>query len=392
MPGTQIEVMAPDNTLDEAAPPFFNITFSMHRVSPLYVGPRGLTTSRLELLARRLRDTLVGDVVRGIQLGLESSETPIGQVGPLRTVKIRRCRPQAVLGGTPSPDLEAVEACLWIEICHENATYAALLMPGLADTAEGRRPLWATDLTNTKSKTQPDQKQFVDLPLLLLRMPQGLKTVIGDWLSTTFDCRVSKLALGTKTLINVWEGWISSAGIPSKGADFVMTLAFNAPLKMAGEPACANSDSDGTDTATEPGLRTLEITISASDLSRFLRAGHADGPRQKAAVTAWERDPRERRRLAGGNADDGWAWRRDEEQPKHPFTEALARYVDHHLAMNLFHPSVRVIQISCDAFVLAQSRLKVVKVGDITPDLASAAWMFLTQLGARVCEGSYSLT
>ncbi|KAM4063988.1 kinetochore complex sim4 subunit fta1 domain-containing protein [Hirsutella rhossiliensis] len=339
------------STLDaiQATPPFFNTTFSTHRVSPLFVGPQGLTTSRLELLARRLRDTLVGDVVRGIQ--------------------IRRFQPQTILGETPSLDSEEVEAGLWVEICHENSAYAALLLPSLAESADGQRPSWATSLTNTMSKTQFDQKQFINLPLLLLRMPHGLKTVIGEWLSTMFDCRVSKLTLGTKTLINVWEGWISSAGIPSKGSDFVMTLAFNAP-------------------ATEPGLRTLEIAISPSDLGRFLRAGQADGSRQVTVTAPWEHDPRERRRLAGGNADDGWAWRHGREQPKHPFTEALARYVDHHLAMNLFHPSVRVVQISCGAFVLAQSRLKVVKAGDITPDLTRAAWMFVTQLGARVCDSS----
>lgn len=374
------------------APPFFNTTFSTHRVSPLYVGPQGLTTSRLERLARRLRDTLVGDVVRGIQVGLESTETPIGQVGPLRTVKIRRFQPQTILG-EPLPldseqDSDKVDSGLWIEICHESAAYAALLLPRFAGSTDSHHPSWAANLTNTKGQAELDQQQFIDLPLLLLRMPQGLKTIIGEWLSTTFDCRVNKLTLGTKTLIGVWEGWISSAGIPNKGSDFVITLAFNIPVRETGDAA---SNPDPEVESDTPGLRTLDITISPSDLGRFLRTGEMDDSRRGTIAAPWERDPRERRRLAGGNADDGWAWRHGEERPKHPFTEALAQYVDHHLAMNLFHPSVGVVQISCGAFVLAQSRLKVVKVGEMTPDLARAAWMFVTQLGARVCDGSRSL-
>lgn len=384
---------SPSMDAAQPAPPFFNTTFSTHRVSPLYVGPQGLGAPRLELLARRLRDTLVGDVVRGIQVSLESTETPVGQVGPLRAVKIRRFQPHAMLGETRSDDadgpLQESGEGLWIDIRHENAAYAALLLPSFAGTTQSHGSLWAATLTATEGKPEPDEKQFVNLPLMLLRMPQGLKTVIGDWLSTTFDCRVSKLTLGTKTLISVWEGWVGSAGVPGKGSDFVLTLAFNAPLAAAGNPAPASQDAgDESDGAAEPGLRTLELTISASDLDRFLRAGQTGGSRRRSAEATWERDARERRRLAGGHADDGWAWRHGEGQPQHPFTEALARYLDHHLAMNLFHPSVRVVQISCGAFGLAQSRLKVVRAGDVTLDLARASWMFVTQLGARVCDGN----
>lgn len=215
-------------------------------------------------------------------------------------------------------------------------------------------------------------------------MPQALKVVISEWLSSAFDCHVSKLVLGTKTLVNVWEGWIQARGLPNKGPDFVLTLSFNAPLSDT-QNTIADSDDDA-DSKEEPGLRTLEITISPSDLRRFVRAGEEDGPYRPSTTNTWANDARECRRLAGRHADDGWAWRSLDRPPNHPFTEALARYLDHHLALNLFHPGVRVVQISCGAFVLAQSRLKVVKLGDVTADLASAAWMFVTQLGARLQE------
>ncbi|KND89571.1 hypothetical protein TOPH_05661 [Tolypocladium ophioglossoides CBS 100239] len=379
---------------DEIVPPFFNTTFSTHRVSPLYIGPQGLTTARLEHLAHRLRDTLVGDVVRGIQVGLEAADTPMGQVGPLRAVTIRWFHAQSILGEA-AVDEDSERAwdkfsgeqgrCLWIEIRDENAAYVALLLPGFSspmDDAAAQQPAWAMQSSNA----DVDKSQFAHLPLLLLRMPQALKTVIGGWLSTTFDCHVGKLTLGTKTLINVWESWIRTSGLPNKGPGFVLTVSFNAPATE--RRSSAASDSDGGlgegDGSAQPGLKSLEITISPSDLRRFLRAGEEDGAHERTTSDAWTNDVRERRRLAGGNADDGWGWRTSEDAPKHPFTEALARYLDHHLALNLFHPGVRVVQISCGAFVLAQSRLKIVKLGDVTSDLTRAAWMFVTQLGARI--------
>ncbi|GJN70707.1 hypothetical protein PCL_05717 [Purpureocillium lilacinum] len=381
-----------DGSSEDVSPPFFNTTFSTHRVSPLFVGAEGLTSARLQHLARRLRDTLVGDVVRGIQVGLEAADTPMGQVGALRSVSIRWFQAEGLLGDAAAEELERDESWsrlpeeqkrgLWVEIRHENATYVAVLLPAFSAGHEVSKPFpWAVD-TDAKAVGQSDRSQFVSLPLLLLRMPQALKVVISEWLSSAFDCHVSKLVLGTKTLVNVWEGWIQARGLPNKGPDFVLTLSFNAPLSDT-QNTIADSDDDA-DSKEEPGLRTLEITISPSDLRRFVRAGEEDGPYRPSTTNTWANDARECRRLAGRHADDGWAWRSLDRPPNHPFTEALARYLDHHLALNLFHPGVRVVQISCGAFVLAQSRLKVVKLGDVTADLASAAWMFVTQLGARL--------
>ncbi|KAG5973630.1 hypothetical protein E4U55_000348 [Claviceps digitariae] len=425
---------------EDILPPFFNTTFSTHRVSPLFIGQQELDTSRLQQLAHRLRDTLVGDVVRGIQIGLESTDTPAGQVGALRSVTIRWFQAQRLLGG----DLDYTEQDggngiddavmrqwnrlherhkrgLWIEIVHENASYIALLLPGHPGAVRDRRTAssgWAMQSDGKVLETGADQGQFVHLPLLLLRMPQGLKGVIGDWISTTFDCRVSKLNLGTRTLVTVWEDWIKVAGLPGKGPDFAISLAFNAPLarkarseapestgvegegedgggqgaKAAGggedgegEEEEEQSEDDDGNTSREPGLRSIDMTISPQDLRRFFRAGdQANTLYQSNSSGPWESDARERRRLAGGNADDGWAWRINQEPGEHPFTEALARYLDHHLALNLFHPSVRIVQISCGGFVLAQSRLKVVRVRSVSEEVARAAWVFVTRLGERL--------
>ncbi|PFH57487.1 hypothetical protein XA68_15000 [Ophiocordyceps unilateralis] len=147
---------------------------------------------------------------------------------------------------------------------------------------------------------------------------------------------------------------------------------------------------DEEQAAAEPGLRLVEVTIASSDLGRFWRYGKAHGAYKTAVDSRWEYDGRKRRRLAGANVEDGWAWRQGEKGPKHALTEALARYLDHNLAFHLFHPAVRVVQISCGSFVLAQSRLKLVKVGgDLTEGVARAAWTFVTQLGARLSHDEY---
>ncbi|KAM0247424.1 hypothetical protein ACHAP5_004063 [Fusarium lateritium] len=370
---------ASDNTNDEAVPPFFNTTFSTHRVSPLHIGKTRLTKQRLQVIASRLRDTLVGDVIRGIQLRLEATDTSIGQVGALKGVRIEWFRASTFLGEDISTDgLEAPRGDqsdlpddqkqgLWISIEHENAAYAAILLPGFYDSSSIRQG--------------EDQSKFLHLPLLLMRMPQQLKSVVADWLAASFDCRVSRVALGTKTILGVWESWIASNGINDRGTDFTITLAFNAPLPTNDSPIATDKDQLQDEETTTPGLRSIDITISAQDLRRFVRAGEKSHAPDHAS---WQGDARERRRLAGGNTDDGWAWRTKESSETAPFTEALGSYLHHHLAVNLFHPSVHVTQISCAGFVLGQSRLKILMSEEVSQPLSRAAWSFVAQLGQRV--------
>lgn len=388
-----------------AIPQFFNTTFSTHRVSPLFIGAQKLDQARLDRLAHRLRDTLVGDVVRGVQIGLEATDTPMGQVGPLKAVTFRWFQAEDILGDKAENWRELSDEQkrgLWIEMRHENAAYVALLLPGFSRSRQGSSINTAAAKSwnmgfDTPDMGEADDSQFLRLPLLLLRMPQALKAVIGEWLSTTFDCRVTKLNLGTRTLVSVLESWIPQTGLPRADSDLVLTLAFNAPLTDPGREAVLrlNTDFDegeGEDEAeaTEPGLRSMEISISASDLRRFLRAGEALQKSKQTTsntspgATLWEHDDRERRRLAGPHTDDGWGWLKNKDGSEYPLMEALASHLNHHMAMNLFHPSVRVIQVSCGGFVLSQSRIKIVKSGDVTDDLSRAAWLFVTLLGERV--------
>ncbi|KOS22474.1 hypothetical protein ESCO_002087 [Escovopsis weberi] len=416
-----------DEAEELAVPPFFNTTFSTHRISPLYVGAQRLSQGRLDTLARRLRDMLVGDVVRGIQVGLEAAETPLGrQVGPLRAVQMRWFRAEDVLGrGGEGGEVEDIAGLsneqkqgLWIEIRHENASYVALLLPAYSKTkpktttTTGTKkgagaPRWAMRSGNGSGKGQGDEadgSHFVDLPLLLMKMPVALKTMVSEWLASTFDCRVSRLSLGTRTLVRVWEGWMQAqhAGLPRQSADLVVTLAFNAPLAprdiTAGVGEGKREEEGGDYYEEEAGLKSMEISVASTELRHFLRAGESilkdraggkDGA--DAQPSRWDTvGERERRRLAGPNTDDGWAWRKSKDGPGDPFTEALARYLDHHLALDLFHPGVRVVQVACGGFVLAQSRVKIARPGPgvaTTEESAMVAWMFVMQLGERIRGG-----
>jgi hypothetical protein len=259
---------------------------------------------------------------------------------------------------------------LWISIEHENAAYAAILLPGLSGSSE--------------SRLEKDENKFLYLPLLLMRMPQQLKSVVADWLAVSFDCRVSRVTLGTKTILGAWESWIASNGVNDRGGDLTVTLAFNAPLPDNDSPTTITEDQLQNEKVATPGLRSIDITISAQDLRRFVRAGEKSSALEGAM---WKGDARERRRLAGGNTDDGWAWREKTPSETSPFTEALANYLHHHLALKLFHPSVRVTQISCSGFVLSQGRLKILMPGEVNASLSRAAWSFVAQLGQRVRGG-----
>ncbi|KAL7897503.1 kinetochore complex Sim4 subunit Fta1 domain-containing protein [Trichoderma sp. SZMC 28014] len=400
-PGHQNEAEAESGEV--AIPQFFNTTFSTHRVSPLFIGAQKLDQAGLDRLAHRLRDTLVGDVVRGVQIGLEATDTPMGQVGPLKAVTFRWFQAADILGDKAENWEELSDEQkrgLWVEMRHENAAYVALLLPGFSPSHQGSSintpaaKSWNMGF-DAPDMGEADGSQFLRLPLLLLRMPQALKAVIGEWLSTTFDCRVTKLNLGTRTLVGVLESWIPHTGLPRADSDLVLTLGFNAPLTDPGREAVLRLDGDFDEDedeaeATEPGLRSMEISISASDLRRFLRAGEAlQKSKQTTSNTGrgtalWEHDDRERRRLAGSHIDDGWGWLKNKDGYKYPLMEALASHLNHHMALNLFHPSVRVIQVSCGGFVLSQSRIKIVKSGDVTDDLSRAAWLFVTLLGERV--------
>lgn len=364
---------------DDPRPPFFGTTFSTHRVSPLHIGDQA-DDAALHALAGRLRDTLIGDVVRGVYVGLEPGQGELGKAGSLEGVALRWVSMAHVLekeeherrersmdlssnapAGGEGLGAYAAKRGIWIDIQYENAECTGILLPDLS--GEDEKDLLAQTWAARGGKV--DQSRFVQLPLLLLRMPAALKSIVIEWLSSAFDCRISSLTLGTRSLVGTLERWLADAVLPSggvSGKDIVLTLGFSLPQLQAPAPDGDNEDDDDVEEPEKVpvGLRSLDVTIPGGDVQRFLEAGEAMAAEpQQTRPTPWAGDAKSRKWLAGGNDDDGWAWKVDGGAMRQPFVDAVARYLDGHLALNLFHPSVRITKVATPGFVLTESRVKI---------------------------------
>lgn len=401
---------------------FYNTTFSTHRVSPLYIGKQPLNARRLEPLAHRLREILVGDVVRGVEVGLgrgDADDALMGRSGSLEAVEMRWARMTSVLdldgtgtadqskkrrrGGDKEADWQDTVAelrernALYIALHYEAASFTALLLPSIStdsdtDAASLPTATAAFSINDSASQAQPsaDPDHFLSMPLLLMRMPAPLKAVISDFLATTFDCRVSPLRLGTRSLIQGWESWIESAGLPSRGPlakDVVLNLGFYLPPpdqdndNLPTPPVSDQDDASGNFDNTSLGLKAIDIIIPATEFRKFVDAAESmvrTTSQSDKHKWGWETDIRKRRKLAGRQYEEGWEWmapklqdlttpssRDPNPQLEQPFIDALGRYLSHHLGLNLFHPSVRVTKIACGGFVMSEGRLKIFAPADL---------------------------
>jgi hypothetical protein len=428
--------------------PFLNTTFSTHRLSPLYIGSQAFTQDRIQALSHRLRDFLVGDVVRGVEVGLDrpAHEGAMSRVGALEAVSISWVMPDGLVGSLPGqtrqqdePEPDPLPARgakgdeqagdtsglststgLWlppgrakgiqISLQYEHAECAALLLPSAGDGANSVQDM-AAAVQQASSAPDPlldfapggpveADAAFLHLPLLLMRMPAPLKAAIIGFLGRTFDCRVSPLSLGTRSLVRALEKWTGELDTethvdPAK--DVVLTLGFYAPTVMRSrrrrqsqeqqhqqqdvtQEKQAESEEDDASDASESalGIRSIDVIIPSADLVRLVAACKArelanDAPpiqtkdtRRRAGAQC--RDPyieAKRRKLGGDKDDEGWTWRQPRATSEHsgsppqPFTDALAQYVRQHLALDMFHPAVRISKVACGGFVLSEGRVKI---------------------------------
>ncbi|KAK7926879.1 hypothetical protein PG985_003877 [Apiospora marii] len=476
---------------DHPLPTLFNTTFALYRASPLYLGPERLNKARLQTLSKRLRDTLVGDVVRGVQVGLTSSsseDATLGRAGALesvdwRWVPLRKLLPRRAKGSRKAaqrrrrqqrdgsaelgsreedadeddddenPDSEddrdrnADARALSVELRYENNTFAACLLPRLYKNSDGTEDdgentaaasQWTTSHDNNAADLVADRRQFMHLPLLLLRMPAPLRTVLNDFLARTFDVRIRPLRLGTRSVVSSWAAWHANSGVSGSDKDrrrglvkdVVLSLGFHVldeslaseaekKEQQQGDPAEAVADTkkngavNNNDSHPKTlGLKAIDIIVPAEEVRRFIRAGQqaiqdreeeaSGNNKRKGKRKAGEQSsdtggadklmmsPSRRRKLAGGRDDEGWTWRSpegDEDDQaatatlKEPFTEALGVYLDRHLALNMFHPGVRILRIACEGFVLSEGRIKVFRPPP--EDGSRSAWRLLDGLVER---------
>lgn len=354
--------------------PFYSTTFSAHRVSPLYLGGPGqpLDARRLQTLAQRLRDVLVGDVVRGVEVGLSQDEDGVmGRAGALEVVEMRWVGVEGVLGLEEGTG--AGKDMLFVGLRYEAAVCTALLVPWLGEE-EDQGGVAAGGFGGRGEEV--DESQFMVMPLLLMRMPAPLKAVVAEFLATAFDCRISPLRLGTRSMVQGWEAWIETVGLPTRGPlakDVVLSLGFYVPPEE-GEAGKDESEDEGDQ---QLGLKSIEVFIPAAELRRFADAGRTPSRPKAGSEAIWENDIRKRRKLAGRMYEEGWEWRKEstdeDSTASQPFTEALGRYVNQHLGLNLFHPGVRITKMACGGFVMSESRLKIFAPADLGDAAAGGA-------------------
>ncbi|OBU00457.1 hypothetical protein VE01_01490 [Pseudogymnoascus verrucosus] len=309
--------------------PLYNTTYTLHRLSPLY----SFTLSSLPSHTTALSEILTGSTLRGVRIGLDTTDVSLSRAGALRGVSMRPLRnpdgwaavhaaaePDDTGIGGGGEDGEVGEG--WgviIEITYEKANYTALLLRDIHNSP-------ATTTTTTTER----EGGFTHLPLLLTRLPPPLRTTLLDFLATRFDTRASPMHLPSDFLQKALGGYIDAlvaGGGDVRGGvrEVVISLAF--PAGGAGD---AGEGGGGE-------LKNIDITISRDDIVNFLERG------RNTSTTTTTNTPTP-----------------PTTTEHHPFWTALHTYTTTHLSLSLTSPSVSVVKIACGAFVIAaEGRVKI---------------------------------
>jgi len=168
--------------------PLYNRTYLLYRVSPLHHGDAPLLHEpSLRTHAKRLREQLKGDNVRGVEVDFAGAEDALPSLGPL---------------GECSWDMIADEDA-WIdhhrqsvdpEASHMSAVMTAAHARGVQVSLEYDKQSYnALLLRDPGVTTEPDA--FTSLPLLLVKMPAPIRDIFLNYLRTTFDAHVAPLRL-----------------------------------------------------------------------------------------------------------------------------------------------------------------------------------------------------
>ena len=290
--------------------PLLNRTYSLYRLSPLHHGDAPLLVDdATRTHAKRLKDQLKGDNVRGVQVDFAAAQET-ATLGPLDDCRwevlgdedawIDR-RLQSEDPGAPrvAPDVTPDRARgLHVTLDYDKQQYNALLL---------RDP----DATSSPIG-------FTALPLLLVKMPAPIRDIFFSYLRTTFDAHVAPLRLPSPFLTSALETFFTHLTASSS------TLSIQHVIKQ------------------------LHIQLAFPTATSLLNLIHVSNPSEDVAEFV------RRGRLL-------------KDTHSKPFTAALTKYLNQHLALDLSHPKVHVSRISCSSFHLGTERLKIV-APDTLPD------------------------
>ncbi|KAK7621486.1 kinetochore complex Sim4 subunit Fta1-domain-containing protein, partial [Phyllosticta citricarpa] len=325
--------MADDDPVPEY--PLYNSTFSAFRISPLYHGSNLLLQSRsLRAHARRLKDILRGDTLRGVDVGFLDIGENRGSLedctwdligDETSWERMHRENEDEEEPGlfVQAPIVKAHEVRgIHVQLRYQKATHSALI------------------LRDPEKPSRSDLADFTSLPLLLVRMPSEARDTFVDYLSTTFDARVAPLKLHSSFLSSTLETLLQQ--IDADTSIDALTDVIKGPLQLqlsfpnifqaAGTPA---------------PLRNIDIRIAQDDVPEFLSRG-------TQLVTAdpsiLQPQPTRHSSPAATNHPPALTG---------PFSAALSAYLSTHLALHLSHSSIHVSKIVIPPLVALSSDAKI---------------------------------
>jgi hypothetical protein len=292
---------APSVMADIPPYPLYNRTYNLYRLSPLHHGDTPLLNDRsLRTHAKRLKEQLKGDNVRGVQVDFAAAEDT-AKLGPLEECEWNLVGDEDAWidhhRQSVDPDASGLSLGLspdrarGIEVSleYEKQSYNALLLrdPGVTSSPDG----------------------FTSLPLLLVKMPGLIREIFLNYVRTAFDAHVAPLRLPSTFITSSLETYfrhLSSHTSTQSIKDVIRQLQIQLAFPT-----------------TTTLLKHIEITVAGSDVPGFVSRG---------------------RLLKGGT--------------ERPFTTALSQYLKSHLAIDLSYPKTHISRISCNSLHLGTERLK----------------------------------
>src|ERR1700760_3566664 len=321
--------------------PLYKSTFSIYRVSPLYHGKAPLL-SNLNVHAKRLRDEITGDSMRGIQIANElAGITSASTAGPLQSCTWDLLGDEPTwekLHASEDEDDDEISALMGVnsqealgihvQVKYERLAYSAILL-GDADRK--------TTVSN-----------FTNFPLLLLKMPAALRELFLNYLATTFDARITPMKLRPHFLGSLLEHILDSTVSTSDSGLEVDMTAFPRGLQL-----------QLSFPSVTPNFKNMDISLSQEDLIQFVRQGQSLWDQRSLTTKSLsEHLPPSKSPVTG------------------PFTTALSAYLSHHLALNFEHPAVVLEKIAIGPFAFgSDGRIKI-----LDPSLeAQDVWKMLLE-------------
>jgi hypothetical protein len=155
-------------------------------------------------------------------------------------------------------------------------------------------------------------------------MPGPLRETFADYLSTTFDARISALRLSSTYLTDTFEKYLGDISIGDDG-EVLEVAERSRPLRNVIKEVTVYLGFDLPDVSDS--LKTIDIQIAREDLPKLIMKGLQIGKQGTSS---------------------------------NPFLDALTMYIKVHLSLNMADERVKILRIACGAFVLGgEGRVKI---------------------------------